>query len=54
MSEDTRRPHKAPDVDVHEVVDGFVVYHPSRNRVHYLNHTAAIVLELCTGENDAP
>jgi len=35
-------------------VDGFVVYHPSRNRVHYLNHTAAIVLELCTGENDAP
>ena len=54
MSEDPRRPHKAPDVDVHEVVDGFVVYHPSRNRVHYLNHTAAIVLELCTGENDAP
>jgi hypothetical protein len=35
--------------EVDEVEDGFVVYQPDRNRVHYLNRTAALVLELCTG-----
>jgi hypothetical protein len=44
-------PRKAPDAEVNEVADGYVVYHPSRDRVHYLNHTAALVLEFCTGEN---
>ena len=32
--------------------DGFVVYEPTRNRVHLLNHTAAVVFELCTGDNE--
>ena len=32
-----------------EVADGFVVYHAARDRVHFFNHTAAIVLELCDG-----
>jgi hypothetical protein len=32
-------------------VDGYVVYEPGTDRVHYLNSTAALVLELCTGEN---
>lgn len=32
-----------------EVVDGFVVYHPARDRVHYVNHVAAVILELCDG-----
>jgi Coenzyme PQQ synthesis protein D (PqqD) len=40
------------DIEINEVADGFIVYHPSRDRVHYLNQTAAIVLEFCTGEND--
>ena len=31
--------------------DGYVVYDERRDRVHYLNHTAALVLEFCTGEN---
>ena len=35
--------------EVDEVEDGFVVHQPDRERVHYLNHTAALVLELCTG-----
>jgi len=34
---------------VTEVADGFVVYHPERDRVHFFNHTAAVVLELCDG-----
>jgi len=48
-----RFPKKAEDIEINEVDDGYVVYHRDRDRVHYLNHTAALVLELCTGENDA-
>ncbi len=44
------RPVRAEGLDANEVPDGFVVYDPARDRVHYLNHTAALVLELCTGE----
>lgn len=43
-------------VDGLEVVptaDGYVVYDESHDRVHYLNHTAALVLEFCTGDNSA-
>ncbi len=49
----SRRPRKADDLEVSEVVDGYVVYQPALDRVHYLNRTAVIVLELCTGDNDA-
>jgi hypothetical protein len=45
-------PRKADDLEVSEVVDGYVVYQPARDRVHYLNRTALIVLELCTGAHD--
>ena len=33
--------------------DGCVVYQPGRDQVHFLNLTAALVLELCDGMNDA-
>jgi hypothetical protein len=49
----TERPRKADGLEINEVADGYVVYHAALDRVHYLNHTAVIVLELCTGENDA-
>lgn len=42
-------PSRTKDIDLVEVADGFVVYHPARERVHYFNHTAAVVLELCDG-----
>lgn len=45
-------PSRAEDVDLVEVGDGFVVYHPARERVHFFNHTAALVLELCDGTKD--
>ena len=48
----SRRLRKVGDLEVREVVDGYVIYQPALERVHYLNHTAVIVLELCTGEND--
>jgi hypothetical protein len=42
-------PSRVDEIDVVEVADGFVVYHPERDRVHFVNHTAAVVLELCDG-----
>jgi hypothetical protein len=50
---DASFPRKADALEVNEVVDGYVVYQHDRDRVHYLNRTAVIVLELCTGHNDA-
>lgn len=49
----SRCPRKADGLEITEVVDGYVVYQADRDRVHYLNRTALVVLELCTGDNDA-
>ncbi len=43
-------PVRAPDLEIEEAGDGFIVYDESRDRVHYLNHTAALVIELATGD----
>lgn len=40
---------RAGGLDVNEVPDGYVIYQTARDRVHYLNKTAAIVFELCDG-----
>ncbi len=45
------RPTRNANIEVNQVADGYVVYDEKRDRVHYLNHTAALVLEFCTGEN---
>ena len=42
-------PRRAEDIEINPVPDGYIVYQPSQDRVHYLNHTAVIVLELCNG-----
>lgn len=39
----------APGIDIREVIDGFVVYHPARDRVHFLSPTAAFILQCCDG-----
>ena len=43
-------PQRTEGIEVVPTVDGYVVYHPDRDRVHDLNHTAALVLEFATGE----
>jgi hypothetical protein len=43
------RPRRAAGVELSEVIDGFLVYQPARDRVHYLNPTAALLLEICDG-----
>ena len=42
-------PRRADGLEVRPVPDGFVVYDPSRDRLHFLNATAAFVLESCDG-----
>lgn len=46
-------PRQADNLEVNEVADGCIVYQPDRERVHYLNHTAALVLAFCNGQNRA-
>lgn len=48
MSEAVRQ---APNLEVHEVPDGYIVYQSDRDRVHYLNKTAAIIFEFCSGSH---
>jgi Coenzyme PQQ synthesis protein D (PqqD) len=52
-SPEPERPLALEGVEVVPTADGYVVYDEQRDRVHYLNHTAALVLEFCTGENSA-
>ena len=44
------RPSQAQGIEINKVADGYIIYDPERDRVHYLNHTAVLVLELCTGD----
>jgi hypothetical protein len=48
----TDRPVRSDSIDINPVADGYVVYDPATDLVHYLNHTAAMVLELCGGQPD--
>jgi hypothetical protein len=45
-------PEPAPDLDVHEVEDGLVIYDLTNDRVHYLNPTASVVYALCNGRRN--
>jgi hypothetical protein len=46
-------PHQVDGLEVNPVADGYIVYQPDRDRIHYLNHTAVVVLELCNGARAA-
>jgi hypothetical protein len=39
------------DLEVNKVPDGYVIYHAPKDRVHFLNVTAAVVFELCDGDH---
>jgi len=43
---------QASYLEVHEVPDGYIVYQNDRDRVHYLNKTAAIIFEFCDGKHE--
>ena len=40
---------RAEGLEIHNVTDGYVVYQPDRDRIHYLNHIAVVILEMCDG-----
>jgi len=44
-------PKRIEELEINPADDGFIIYQPDRDRVHYLNHTAVVILELCTGLN---
>lgn len=46
------KPVQTDGLEINFVSDGYIVYQPAKDRMHSLNHTAAVVLELCTGDND--
>ena len=47
------KPKIADDIDISLVEDGYVIYQKEKDKVHYLNKTAILVLESCTGSNTA-
>ncbi len=44
-------PQQVAGLDLTPVEDGLIVNDHSREKVHYLNHTAGLVLTLCNGRN---
>jgi hypothetical protein len=43
------RPTIHEELDLNETEDGLIVFVPSTDRVHHLNSTASVVLQLCDG-----
>ena len=41
----------ADNIEINLVEDGYVIYQADQDRVHYLNKSAVVVLESCTGKN---
>jgi hypothetical protein len=46
-------PKQVEGLELTPVEDGATIHEPQTDRVHYLNPTAALVLELCDGNSDA-
>jgi hypothetical protein len=44
-------PQIANNIEINQVEDGYVIYQADQDRVHYLNKSAVVVLESCTGKN---
>ena len=44
-------PKQIREVEINPTKDGFIIHDNELDRVHYLNHTGALVLGLCTGAN---
>jgi Coenzyme PQQ synthesis protein D (PqqD). len=46
-------PRQADGLEINEAANGYVIFDSGRDRIHYLNHTAVLILELCNGELSA-
>lgn len=45
-----KRPVRRAGLEIVKAKEGYMIHDPAKDRVHYLNHTAVVVLELCDGE----
>jgi hypothetical protein len=45
----TLQPRRAADIEIAEVTDGYVASRADGARIHYLNPSAALILEVCDG-----
>lgn len=44
-------PQHVDGLDISPAEDGYIVYQPELDRVHFMNATAVLILELCNGKN---
>jgi Coenzyme PQQ synthesis protein D (PqqD) len=44
-------PRHVEDLDISLSDDGYLIHRPQQDRITFLNSTAALILELCNGEN---
>ncbi len=51
MGISTEKPKHVDGLDINPAEDGYIIYQPEQDRVHFVNATAVLILELCTGEN---
>lgn len=51
MDDQNLRPERAADLEISPVIDGFVVSRAGNDRIHYLNVTAAFILEVSDGRS---
>jgi|SRR5947209_15935845 len=47
----TENPAQIEGLDIKPADDGYIIYQPDQDRVHFLNPTAVFILELCNGKN---
>ena len=47
----TGNPRHVDNLDINPADDGYIIYQPEQDRVHFLNPTAVLILELSNGEN---
>lgn len=44
-------PRHVDDLDISPAEDGYMTFRPQQDRITFLNSTAVLILELCTGAN---
>ena len=49
VSEGIGFPKQVGDLELNPADEGYIIYQPDQDRVHYLNPTAVFILELCDG-----
>ena len=49
--EEIEYPRRIEDFVINPADDGYIIYQPELDRLHFLNPIAVVILELCNGQN---